>query len=280
MFKKRVKKEYPQGTFIPGPARIVCIIQLCLAFSLIFWQASQPFMGDLFRTKSTMLLYEDVMGINKHQSDLIKLENNKARFNNLPSSLKEKLLNQYLLIEKELHTSFKSKLKEVFSIFFIKMSPYELIWMALSIIIPIMLLKKVEGAKQGVWLIPVITLIFALDNRMYGKFQHQEDLYPTEKVLTEVYLKEDLKGNIYDQQTQLLKGWNLYLINEWLNDVPSNDPIVFSEQIEKGEFLFNLNILKNRTKEPYDYRSPISLFLLSLMIGWNFFLAWIIYKKT
>ena len=61
MFRKRAKKSYPPGTFIPTPARVFAILQLCIAFSILLWNASLPFMGDLYEIKSKLLLYKHVI---------------------------------------------------------------------------------------------------------------------------------------------------------------------------------------------------------------------------
>ena len=63
MFRKRTKKIYPPGTFIPTPARVCAIIQLCVAFTVLIWNMATPFAGELFNVKSKMILYHDVMGI-------------------------------------------------------------------------------------------------------------------------------------------------------------------------------------------------------------------------
>ena len=171
MFRQRVKKDYPADTFIPRPARICAIIQLCLAFSVLLWNISEPFIGEIFTLKSKLLLYHDVMGIPSPNQGIHKerLIRNAERFKVLSKQMQEQVAKNSQFLQKQLQRSFWDKLKSVAILFAYKISPFELAWIFFSIVIVIMLLKKVEGASQAVWLLPILVACYAADNRLSNK---------------------------------------------------------------------------------------------------------------
>ena len=58
----RSRKTFPPGTFIPTSQRLMAIGQLCIAFSLMIWYLTQPFMGEYFALRSRMLYMNMYMG--------------------------------------------------------------------------------------------------------------------------------------------------------------------------------------------------------------------------
>jgi hypothetical protein len=277
MFRKTTKKIYPPGTFIPTPARLMAILQLCLAFSLLLWQASQPFMGDLFRTKSEMLIYQDVMGIPPVYGEVTqRLNDNEQRFANLPRQLKSQIENRYLDLQSHLNTSFKEKISKLSSLFFKELSPFELAWIFFSIVISILLLKKVEGASHAVWILPLLTLLFAIHNHSTGIKNKPVSLFPSEELIVKNYLFENLDPAVSKQYAQLLKGWQQYLIIEWANEIPSSNKELFKSQAEKGEFYFNLAQIQQQQTFPEKTSNVISTWVLCLYCFWNFMFAWIV----
>lgn len=290
MFRKRQKKEFPPGTFIPMPARLCAIIQLCLAFIVILWNLSQPFMGELFAFKSQILLYQDVMGISPKQETVEKqarMRHNAERFQALPLEEKQLILKSYQKLEALLERSFFTKMGRSLHILFFEMPTYEQVWLLLSIVLPILLLKRVEGASQAIWLLPLLTSFYAYDNQLFGRPTSptaEARLFPSEEVIVAHYLSEPLSKNVFGQSEQLLRGWKRYLVKEWTKEQPSSDSLVFNQQAEKGEFLFTLARLKalpapNKmlsSKPPA--KEPISL--LAVYLFWNFFFAYIAWQKT
>lgn len=285
MFRKRQKKQFPPGTFIPTPARVCAIIQLCLAFSALLWNASEPFVGEMFTLKSRVLFYQNLMGIpaaNQTSSEKTeRLANNTERFKSLPKTTQKQLTHSYHLIQKQLQRSFWDKIKSVVSLFAYKISPYELAWIFFSIVISILLLKRVEGAAQAVWLLPLLASLYAADNRLYPKSNQdslESRLFPTENELIANYIKDPLNENIFEQQGQMIQGWKRYLIIKWTNQIPSEDKTVFDQQAEEGEFNFTLARLKLRAEtegflNSTSHPSP-SFPLLALYFFWNVYYAY------
>jgi hypothetical protein len=270
MFRKRIKKQFPPGTFIPTPARVCAIIQLCMAFSVLLWNASEPFIGEIFNVKSNLLLYQDVMGTD--------------HFKTLPEQTQKSLLQNYEALQKQLQRSFWDKLKSVFDLFAYKISPWEIAWMVFSIAIAIMLLKRVEGASQAVWLLPVLIACYAADTRLYtkenpGSAEHK--LFPTEKEIVENYLQGPLSEDIFDQQKELMEGWKRYLIIKWAHQAPSEVKEVFDKQAGEGAFRFNLARLDLHTKQG-NVSIPASpaLWQLILYFFWNTYFAYTAWKHT
>jgi hypothetical protein len=280
MFRKRVKKIFPPGTFISTPARVLAILQLCLAFSIIGWIASGPFMGDLFTYKSKLLVYQQAMGditllqkLDQKQADLLRpeFERNFARFQSLPEEVKAKIIASYKQIQQQIGSSFQEKLKGSFEALFIEQHPYALAWLLLSIIIPIFLLKRVEGALQLVWLLPLLALLYGYDNYRYGQTASpspDSGLFPSEELIVSRYLKEPLSPSIQEQHAQLIKGWQRYLVEEWAGEEGT---------VEAGEQAFTLARLEKLSEQtewradPLRTRKPLAILFLYLM--WNLYLA-------
>lgn len=286
MFRKRQKKHFPPGTFIPMPARVCAIIQLCLAFSVLLWNASEPFVGEIFTLKSRLLFYQDVMGIpTSDQTSPEKVERltrNAERFKALPKKTGEQLIQNFQIVQKQLQRSFWDKLKSVIALFAYKISPFELAWIFFSIVISIMLLKRVEGAAQAVWLLPLLVALYAADSRLYIKENQnsaESKLFPSEKELVENYIKDPLHENIFDQQKQLMEGWKRYLVVNWTDQTPSEVKEVFDQQAEEGEFNFTLARLELRSKQEHFLTAikpnpPPSLWWLALYFFWNVYFAY------
>src|SRR4051812_38869550 len=91
----RPSKIFPPGTFIPTPQRLMAIGQLCLAFSLMLWYLTQPFMGEYFALRSRMLLYEYVMGTSDWTEQEAKLKRQVQRFKELPEGEQRVLKEAY-----------------------------------------------------------------------------------------------------------------------------------------------------------------------------------------
>lgn len=260
---KKTKKAFPAGTFIATPARIMAILQLCLAFTVLLWNLSQPFMGDHFAIKSKMLLHEYVLG--------------KEAFSTLPIDKQQAVINSYIHLEKQLGTSFWEKLKKSFTRTAFEIPPFERGWLLLSFIIPILLLKKVDGAVKAVWLLPILTSFYCADNWKTGampSLTEEEKLFPTENHLVVNYLHEPLSKNIFKQQEQLKNAWEKYLIDIWAKENPSVQAEEFARQLEKGDFAFNLSRVEALHREK---RMPVyakeSIVVLAIYVLWNFLFA-------
>ncbi len=290
MFSKRVRKSFPPGTFIPKPARVMAILQLCMAFTLLFGAAGYPFMGELFAHKSETLLYHVVMGNDlaagkaddqRSREFRGRLERNAQRFAALADSQKAQLIRSYDLLQAKANSSFLEKLQRSLHIIAFELPALERAWILFSVIIAIMLLLRIEGAATAVWILPFIAALYGLDNHQHGsisRFNQGEALFPSEETIVNEYLKHPIQGNIAEQQERLKMGWRLYLIHEWAHQPPSNDPLFFAQQAEEGEFLFDLARLKEMQKHsflkasPFQEKEPFGLLMIYLI--WNIAFAW------
>lgn len=294
MFAKRVKKTFPDGTFIPKTARVLSILQLCLAFTALIWNASLPFMGHLYTLKSKSLLYQTVMGkkelanqIGKDQDPvyLATLKRNEERFLKLPEINRTALIEHYALLQKKMQTPFIEKLKQSIALLLFYTPAFEQAWIVFAIAIPIFILLRIEGALQAIWLLPLLALFFSIDNRQNGS-QSQNDeanFFPREEVIVTRYLNEPLSSSIFEQQRQLKLGWQTYLIHEWAKETPSNDDTVFQRQAENGEFLFHVARLKKLAEIDQENAFVIqerkSTLLLSFYIFWNLCFAFFVHQS-
>jgi hypothetical protein len=273
MFCKRIQKTFPADTFILKPARIMAILQLCLAFTIIAWHASYPFTGKLYEIKSKLLVYQHVIGIkNKEYSPY---------FTQLSSEQRTQILHDYEELQRSYDQPFFSKLQQSFRILILEIPATEIVWLLLSILIPIFLLKRVEGSVPAVWLIPIAMACYALDNRWHGHSplpSSDAHLFPTEKFLVDNYLNQEFSSHILEQQKQLLKAWETYLIYEWANEKPSEVEDLFLKQKNRGDFSFNLARLKFIHLPLPQGQIKSSYYFLSLALFWNLSFAILIWN--
>lgn len=247
MFRKRVKKFFPEGTFIPTPARVLAIIQLCLAFSAILWNAADPFMGKLFSIKSQLLLQEHVL-------------TQKEQFLQLPTDLQDFILTEYAKAQKTLAEPFSSRIKESLRILIVELPLYERAWLLFSVLIPILLLKKVEGAQYAIWILPLIAGVYGIHNYNHGISSPNAEraLFPTEDYLVSAYLDEPLSTEVLKQQDQLKQAWEQYITAEWKSEY-----FFHAARIQK--ISQDLKVSKWKQKQPE--------LLLYLYFFWNVLVA-------
>jgi hypothetical protein len=288
MFRKRQKKYFAPGTFIPTPARIVAILQLCIAFTVILSSASYPFLGEIFHNKAQAMLYSDVMGnasAVEAVEDKERLLRNAQRFDALPEQERTQIQNEYHELQNSAKTSFLEKISRSISILAAQLPAFKQAWIFFSVAIALLLLLRIEGAVYAAWLLPVIALAYAWDNNTHGMQQslsEEERLFPTEAIILHDYLEEPLSNNILEQQEQLQHGWQLYLVDKWSKQKPSKDALVFKQQIEEGEFKFNVARIKARKYEndvSVLFRQKEHVLTLLLYVLWNLFFAWTVNRK-
>jgi len=239
MFRKRSRKEIPEWIFIPKTARIASILQLCIAFTCFLWIASQPFMGDLFALKSEMTVFETLFGTRKAQTSIEeeKLKSFQEMYTLMSSEKKAALNRYYEQLQTKSSVSMLSKLKQSLFLFW-DASPLVLGLMLFSTAIPIMLLKRVDGAKAICWSLPVLAFTASMDMPKQEHNTVEQMLVPSEKDLLDNFGSGPLSGSILDQHQQLQQAWQKFLIVMWGKETPSSDEVVFAKQTLKGEFAF------------------------------------------
>lgn len=286
MFRKRTKKVFPPGTFIPTPARIAAILQLCIAFTIILSNASYPFLGEIFSNKAQAYLYNDVMGNSaiEDEQNQARIKRNQERFESLSANEQMQIIEEYRVLQNHAQGSFFEKVGRSISILLTELPAFKLAWIIFSIAISIMLLMRIEGAQYAVWLLPIIVLAFAYDNYSNGisqKMTAEEKLFPREEEIVSDYLKKPLSKNINEQQKQLEEGWKLYLVEKWNKQNPSDDAHIFQSQVEEGEFKFNLARVKSLEKKDSSaiFRHKEHPLTLIIYFLWNLFFATIIWFK-
>lgn len=288
MFGKRIRKKYPANLFIPTPVRIVVILMLCLVFSLILIRMSDPFMGELFSNKSKKILFHFVMGVPQGgSSELLSTEqqpDNAQRFAALPLGDQHFLNEEYAKLQQQSSRSFLDKLGQSFHLLIFDLPLFERAWIALALTISIFLLLRIEGTLYAVWLLPVVTLCYVLNNGWFApphELSAEAKLFPSEKEIVKNHLKQPLKRDIEEQRLQLLDGWKQYLVVHWAHQEPSSDAQTFNKQVSEGEFAFNLARLKTvlSEKQVTPGTGRESTFLLCLYFFGNLLFALFVSRK-
>jgi hypothetical protein len=279
----RHRKSFPPGTFIPTPQRMMAIGQLCIAFSLLLWYAVQPFMGEYFTLRSRMLLYEYVMGtsdfLKTRSGHEEKLERQAGRFKQLPEEEKAVLHKDYQQLQEYAKRPIFRKILDGFRTLMLDIPPFEQAWIFFSITIAILLLLKVEGAQLATWLLPLIILVYTIDNQLTGKVFYSPDsyLFPTEKKIIRDYLKEPLSASPMEQREQLEVGWKRYLIDQWSTATSTSNEK--NQRLEEAEFQFTLARLhllhgQPRSEWLHTFHQKLGAFTLLFFLVWNILFAW------
>lgn len=219
----------------------VVIGHLCIGLVCLLWVIGYPFMGGYFTIQSELLLIESVMGKQdvlarldpeRAEKEKDKSERNKRFFQALSKEDRGFVQDLY---EARISVPLTKKLA------MLRQFPLlEATWIILSIFIPIMLLKG--KGRMWVWLLPLVTMGYALNNQMKGH-ETEKTLYPKEETL--------------EQGIPLEEAWKNYLRLHW-----------------DGEFYFNLARLKYLTPSlSVPFWEKKSVVVLCLYIFWNFYLA-------
>lgn len=283
----RTRQAFQPGTFIPTSQRLMAIGQLCLSFSLILWYAAQPFMGEYFSLRSRMLLYEYAMGTSeilktqKNQQE--KLERLAERFKQIPKAEQEHLMKDYLQLQAYTQRPISQKIQNGIQTLMRDIPIFEQAWIFFSVMIAILILLKIEGAKQAAWLLPLITLAYCFDNQLTGRRLHSSpdsSLFPTETEILQYSLLSPNSSPL-NQKEQLEKGWHRYLILHW----STNKSAAENTRLEEAEFQFTLARLKLLHSQPrsewlnpfHKRENPIILFLF---LTWNALFAWIVNRQN
>jgi hypothetical protein len=280
-------KNLPPGTFIPTSQRLMAIGQLCLAFSLMMWVMIQPYMGEYFALRSRMLLYEYAMGtseiVKAKTGDAEKLERNGQWFKQLPEQEQLLLREDFQHLRHYAKRPTLRKIVDGITTLVRDIPHFEQAWIFFSITIAILLLLKVDGAKPATWILPLIVLVYAIDNQTTGKtpsLSPDLQLFPTEEDIIHDYLNAPLAPSLLDQKEQLEKGWKRYLIDNWSTKRYLDRYL----QLEEAEFEFTiarLNLLHGQSRSEWlkpfhDKSNPLILFLYFI---WNVLFAWIVSRR-
>jgi hypothetical protein len=284
MFKK--KPQVPKEVYLPTFSRVITIIHMSFAFSLLMWGCIQPFMGEHFSYQWRMALYKTVMGhedILRKVSDEAygeteaKLQVNASYFKQLPLDMQNFVLRGFDEIQEKVQTPFSAKFKQAMNIIALEMHPFAQSWIAFSLVICVMLLLRIEGASHATWILPFITIVFAYNNLFLSPPPSRaadQALFPSESYLTETYLAEPLKDGIMEQREQLMFAWKKYLVKEWSPKEDASE----AEKFQEGEYLFTLERLKalqNDSTPQLKGRLNTQIHSLQLcgFIAWNLFFA-------
>lgn len=255
--------------------RLLAIVQLCITFTLILWYLFQPFMGEYYALKSRLILMEFVMGIPNVHSQLseVQLEANQKRFIQLKEA--QQVSKDYQEIHQYASRPALTKISDGISLLFREISLFELSWLFFATLVSILLLKETPGAREVVWILPLLALLFAGDNLLFGtpsKGAQDRSLFPNEEQL----VAKPLEGSWLEQREQLQKGWEGYLLSNWS----------FGGDLAAAEFNFAIERLKALTNHPREewlaeLHSKKSVYLLFCYVAWNLYFAysWRSHKK-
>lgn len=228
-------------------------------------------MGSYFSTKSELLVLEAVMGkqdelsmVSPSRADELKprYEHYQKSFLQLDPSTKSWVMQEAALRYAELEKSWLKRSQDAVN-FLASIPIFEMVWAIFSVIIPIGLLLYKPWALKGVWLMPLVALLYAWQITSFG-VNAEAQLYPQEDALVE----NSQEGTLDEQRVKLTRGWENYLITHYAKETPSLD--TYNEQLARGEFLFNLERIKYFPKKLHDsFWQQKPYLILWIYVLWN-----------
>lgn len=235
--------------------RILAIVQLCFAFSLLLWDISQQFLGEYFKIHSRLLVYEYVIS--------------NPLFEHVSTDQKNEIINDYKTLLSYSQRPTLEKIREGLEKLAVKTPVFEQAWIFFSIIIAVLILLKVEGALESTITIFLITIGYCVVNYCFGHEEPtslEEMLIPKEEFIIKNYITEDAKTII--TKNLLEEGWKQYLIEKWSK----------TGQVEEGEFYFTLARLNLIRREALSswldfYNKKQSIPILFIYLCWNTFFS-------
>jgi hypothetical protein len=252
--------------------RLLLILQLCLSFSILLYFLGFPFFGSHFFYQSELLLVESAMG---KQDLLAKLDPDKAQTHKESSLYKRNGFTRLPIEDQALLNLRKQAINDHFASSFItklfeglkqlaKIPLPLLIWTPLAIILPILLLLKNDRASQYLMLLPLLTLIFAAQNFIFGTVPPDTVLFPTEKQLSQIAPGESMQS-----------GWEKYLITHW--GAPSENE---EEQLALAEQRFQVRWIEKRSIDPASsWNEKMNPWILLLFVAWNLYFAFAVKSR-
>ncbi len=218
--------------------RILTIIHLCLAFWFLTWALLQPWTGEHFAKRSLQSLYEYVLQ-DPHFEEFAQLEKEEA------ASIQE----GYRELMNWKGTPVKTLIVRGVWLLTSASSLYASLWLWISLVICVCLLFSIRGAAQAVWILPLITLLFSVENQQSGVQQYPPDaaLFPSEQYLQTHYMDASFGSSLLAQQEQLQAALNRYYAKEWSS---TGDP-------EAGVYRFQVARLQKWKAVPLAEISPL-----------------------
>jgi hypothetical protein len=259
--------------------KAIVILQLCMVFAVLMWIFAGPFMGEYFSIQSSKRFHEAVIGG-------VDNPDAAAFFNAFPDGRKQIVLTSYHQLQHHIDKGFWLKMGQAFNDLFFHTPSFTLAWMFFSFAVCLLWLFRIDGAATAAWVLPIIAVAYAVDNRLNGVSNLPPDaaLFPSEQYLVATYLQKPLSAGVADQGMELTQAWQQYLVTEWALEPASSDPNLFSQQVKKGEHAFTAKRLEVylAADSQLSIRQPFTvkpLALLMVYISWNLFFAFFISRK-
>lgn len=248
--KRTTLKDNASSGDIPKSWRIVCIIQLCFAFTTLLWILGTPFTDELYKNKKALTSI----------TWLTDLESN--QYQNLTSPQKAKLEQIHNSALKAMQTTFLQKsAKSVESLF--RQTPIsKLTWLTLAFLLPLLVMKQVDGGRELFWLFPLLSLLYIWQ---VAPMKQPESLIPEESYLEQRYLSAPISGTVTEQREQLEEAWKNYVIAEWSQRGESKD-----EKFANGMYHF---VFESTVREWEAPPAKPGIFTVAGYLVWNLIAA-------
>ncbi len=264
--------------------KLLAILQLCIVLSYMLWIFGWPFLGEVFTHRSRELVFQTVMGRGELAVKYLgeaQREANQARFATLPVEQQQLIQRASQIQAQDLSRPFLIKIfSGVQGI--LELPPLFIAWLVFGLLLPIWVLKAKPWIRGAVWLLPFITLLYAIDNRQFGGelIDPEASLYPAEESLIVNYGNGRLSTSIAEQHVELKEAWDRYLVAEW----SKNAAEPYEDKLQAGNYYFQAARAERIAAAPIPslqkkFSAKDSFWLLGVFLFWNLLFALICSQK-
>lgn len=259
---------------MPKHVRLCAIVQLCLTCSWMLLLFLAPFTGEHFAIRSDLLLFEHVTGIGEGRFiPKETLQASQERFAKLSKAQQHVILEGYRYLENAAQMPASSRVKRALWLLTHQEAPFLQAWFVAGMVLPILLLLRREGSVRALWILPLITGLYACSHFLYSVQDTPSAdaaLFPTEEQLR-VY--EDPAVTYTSSFERMKDAWQRYLVRYFS---PSTPLLETAFSIAEAEYQFTLARVLAKITHPthmsHTFPKRSNLFL-ALFLGWHLLFA-------
>lgn len=259
---------------LPLGTRVLVIANLSLLFFIISAKLLTPFSVNYLTMNQHMGLVRTIIGEGRGELTpeiQAKLERNRQRFAQLSSEERKGVEESYQKIIEGDQITFEKQFMQGVSDLAFDTALYFQAWLLLSLALGIFALLRIEGTAAINWSLPLLAALLLLQ-AFYNLRDNPEDpwvnFFPSE---------QELMGEHKSySRDRLEEAWKIFLIENYTEESPAQDLQSRSQQVEDGEFAFNLALLQHietHSGKSNDFALIPPIISQVLLLAWSFFYA-------
>lgn len=259
--------------------RVLIILHLCLAFSILLYLIGFPFLGAHFSLRSDLLVVESALGkstllqkIDPAKADLSlqSLSYKRDYLKELNEIDRKSLLDAEALIHEQMGYSAGERLGTL-QRFFASIPLSLWAWIFLSVFFSVKMLKELPLPPLRIWILPLLAFIYCIENYERGRLSPLESLIPPEPTLAlKVEGRNDHESWLQNEQSKVKEAWSRFLLSQYGKS--EDHPAAKREAL--AEMRFQMAWIKKMNPNRFILlQERHALLTLLLFLFWNLYFA-------